>query len=241
MANDYFRFKQFTVWQDKCAMKVGTDGTLLGAWVGVDTCQSILDVGTGTGLIALMLAQRNREAKIDALDIDEDACSQAKANVEASPFSGRMRIIHASFPVYASGTTLRYDLIVSNPPYFVHSLKNPIHQRSIARHTDSLSLEELVSKGRELLRPNGRLALILPAGREDELKRIAHTNGLNRIRQTSLIPVPGAKVKRVLTELSVNTRLTSCTTDTLLIEEVRHQYTPAYKELTKDFYLNFPI
>lgn len=220
-------------------MKVGTDGTLLGAWVAVDDCRSILDAGTGTGLIALMLAQRNREAQIDALDIDEDACSQAKANVEASPFSGRIRVVHASFQAYASGATAAYDLIVSNPPYFVRSLKNPACKRSIARHANSLSLEELVSQGRELLKPGGRLALILPAGREDELKGIAQANGLNSIRQTSLIPLPGAKVKRVLTELSLNTRLTSDTADTLLIEEARHQYSPAYRELTKDFYLHF--
>jgi tRNA1Val (adenine37-N6)-methyltransferase len=240
MANDYFRFKQFTVWQDKCAMKVGTDGTTLGAWATVDACRNILDVGTGTGLIALMLAQRNREAEIDALDIDKDACTQAKANAEASPFAGRIRIIHASFALYASDTNRKYDLIISNPPYFVRSLKNPDFQRSIARHTGSLTLEELLSKGRALIRPEGRLALILPAAREGELRSVAHLNGLNITRQTSLIPLPGAQTKRVLTELSVNTRpAASCIRDTLLIEEARHQYAPAYRELTKDFYLNF--
>jgi tRNA1Val (adenine37-N6)-methyltransferase len=239
MANDYFRFKQFTVRQDRCAMKVGTDGTLLGAWVAVDGCRSILDAGTGSGLIALMLAQRNGLAQIDALDVDADACSQALSNVEASPFAGRIRVIQDSFQSYALGARAAYDLIVSNPPYFVRSLKNPDPQRSLARHTDSLSLEELLGGGRELLKPGGRLALILPAGRDDELRQLAQAAGLKRIRQTNLIPLPGAQAKRTLTELSLDPRPSVCATDTLLLEEARRQYSPAYRELTKDFYLDF--
>ncbi|MDR1939154.1 MAG: methyltransferase [Tannerellaceae bacterium] len=237
MANDYFRFKQFMIRQDRCAMKVGTDGVLLGAWVAVDGCRNILDVGTGTGLIALMLAQRNPEAAVDAIDIDESACSQAKENAGDSPFAGRIRIICSPLSRYASETASRYDLIVSNPPYFVRSLKNPDPQRCIARHTDSLSVEELIEKGRGLLAEGGRLALILPAGRGDELGAVARRNGLNIIRQTAVIPVPGAAPKRILTELSASFS-PSCATGSLLIEEARRQYSAAYAALTRDFYLH---
>jgi tRNA1Val (adenine37-N6)-methyltransferase len=236
MANDYFRFKQFTIKQDRCAMKVGTDGMLLGAWAGVGGCQNILDVGTGTGLIALMLAQRNPDADIDAIDIDAGACSQAKENVEGSPFAGRIRVICASFSDYAPEAALMYDLIVSNPPYFARSLKNPDPQRRVARHTDTLPLEELIGKGRELLSPGGRIALILPVGREDELGALACRKGLNVIRQTAVVPVSGAAAKRVLTELSV-LPVASCERDSLLIEKARGEYSRAYVALTQDFYL----
>jgi tRNA1Val (adenine37-N6)-methyltransferase len=236
MANDYFRFKQFTIKQDRCAMKVGTDGTLLGAWVRASGCRNILDAGTGSGLIALMLAQRNPDAAIDAVDIDMNACLQAKENVEDSPFAGRIRVVCASFSDYVPEAALKYDLIVSNPPYFVRSLKNPDPQRRVARHTDTFPLEGLIEKGRGLLSPGGRIALILPAGREDELSALACRNGLNVIRQTAVVPVAGAAVKRVLTELSVFPAA-SCERDTLLIEKARGEYSRAYIALTQDFYL----
>jgi tRNA1Val (adenine37-N6)-methyltransferase len=238
MGNDYFRFKQFMVRQERCAMKVGTDGVLLGAWAGVEGCRRVLDVGTGTGLIALMLAQRNPDAAIEAIDMDESAYSQAKENVEASPFAGRIRVVHASFAAYAAEAGAAYDLVVSNPPYFVRSLKNPDAQRRTARHTDSLPLDELLSKGKDLLTSDGRLALILPAGREGELRHEAVAKGLNVTRLTSVVPVPGAGAKRILAELSAS-RFHSCPREHLLIEESRHRYSPAYVELTKDFYLNF--
>jgi tRNA1Val (adenine37-N6)-methyltransferase len=238
MPDECFGFKQFCIRQDLCAMKVGTDGTLLGAWAGVAGCRRILDVGTGTGLIALMLAQRNPEALIDAIDLDEKACLQARANAGASPFASRLRIIQGAFQVYATRTGLKYDLLVSNPPYFVRSLKNPDFHRGLARHDDSLPLEALLAQGRELLSPGGRLALILPAGREEELRAAACRNGLYGLRQTLLIPRPGAQPKRLLTELSP-TPCPACETGTLLLEEARHQYSPAYRALTQDFYLNF--
>jgi tRNA1Val (adenine37-N6)-methyltransferase len=220
-------------------MKVGTDGALLGAWVSADGCRSILDAGTGTGLIALMLAQRNSEAAIDAIEIDEDACSQAKENAASSPFACRVCVICSSFCDYASGTAARYDLVVSNPPYFVRSLKNPDPQRCIARHTDSLPLEDILSKGRGLLTPAGRIALILPAGREEELKRIANVNGLYITRRTAVVPLSGAGVKRILCELSASCLHSSCATDTLIIEEASRRYSADYIKLMKDFYLSF--
>ncbi|MDR1381793.1 MAG: methyltransferase, partial [Tannerella sp.] len=126
-----FQFRQFSVRHDRCAMKVGTDGVLLGAWVSVgDGTLSVLDIGTGTGLIAMMIAQRNAAAAVDAIDIDREACEQASENIENSPFKGRISVIHQSFPEYA--TAKKYGLIVSNPPFFARSLKSPDGKRNMA-------------------------------------------------------------------------------------------------------------
>ena len=157
MSNPFFQFKQFTIRHDKCAMKVGTDGVLLGAWAGTESCSRILDVGTGTGLIALMLAQRSK-AVVDAIDIDADACLQAQENAESSLFAGRINVFHSDLVDFAQASTHLYDLIVSNPPYFVDSLKCPNLQRNTARHTDTLTLEDLLQYSRKLLAPQGRIA-----------------------------------------------------------------------------------
>ena len=237
MANPYFQFKQFTVWHDKCAMKVGTDAVLLGAWTDITGSKSILDVGTGTGIIALMLAQRGT-GLIDAIDIDADACAQAKENVLASPFAERINVVHAAYSEYsisASGIKV-YDLIVSNPPYFVNSLKCPDSKRATARHTDSLPLSELISSSRPLLSPHGRIALILPYEQLEEVKSLAQKNMLSVSRQTDVVPVRGAQPKRLLIELScVETK--EITHDTLVLEEPGRQHTAEYVALTKDFYL----
>ena len=150
MPNPYFRFKKFTVYHDRCAMKVGTDGVLLGAWVNVSG-DNILDIGTGTGLISLMMAQRNEKAVIDAIDIDSDAVSQAKDNIGNSPFSNRINSWNASLQEFSSKVEKRYDVIVSNPPFFVQSLKSPNKERSVARHTDSLPVADLIKGGGCLL------------------------------------------------------------------------------------------
>lgn len=235
MANPYFKFKKFTVWHDKCAMKVGTDAVLLGAWVSTDHCTSILDIGTGTGIIALMLAQRSM-TDIDAIDIDADACRQAEENAASSPFAERIKVIHQSCAGFAAESRKSYDLIVSNPPYFVNSLKCPDGKRTVARHTDSLPLAELVSASRSLLSPSGRIALVLPFEQLDELEAIARQNDLHISRQTDVIPIPDAQPKRLLVELSAPVEGIK-NRNTLTIEEARHQYTPEYIELTKEFYL----
>jgi tRNA1Val (adenine37-N6)-methyltransferase len=235
MANDYFQFRQFNIQQDKCAMKVGTDGVLLGAWVAAGSCRAILDVGTGTGLIALMLAQRS-PARIDAIDIDEAAAGQASENVASSAFANRIQVFHAPFEEYASTAHRRYDLIISNPPYFARSLKSPDTKKNLARHTDTLPLSSLLSGSKPLLAPDGRIALILPYQRESELMETAQDNKLAIVRKTAVKPLPDAPPKRLLIELSANVSL-PCLADTLIIEESRHQYTAGYRELTKGFYL----
>lgn len=236
MANPYFKFKRFTVWHDKCAMKVGTDSVLLGAWVRVEGCKNILDVGTGTGLIALMMAQRST-ARIDAVDIDKDACLQAAENVMASPFASFIHVHHHSFNDYIKTAEGRYDLIVSNPPFFADSLKCPDNQRNTARHTDTLPLEECIAGCLCLLTSDGRIALILPTDREDELIRIAKEKQLYILRKTDIIPTPNALPKRILVELSP-CQLYTFSSTILTIETSRHHYTPEYKSLTREYYLN---
>ena len=219
MSNSYFQFKQFTVRQDKCAMKVGTDGVLLGAWVDVDRCNRILDVGTGTGLIALMLAQRS-EALIEAIDIDAAACEQAQENAAASPFAGRVQVAHAAFANFDNAHP--YDLIVSNPPYFARSLKCPDQQRSTARHNDTL--------------PTGRVALILPYDRKEELESVCEQFRFYFVRKTAVVSVAGLSPKRLLTELQTAPCLPP-DENQLVIEQADHSFTADYIRLTKAFYL----
>ncbi len=236
MSNPYFRFKKFTVWHDKCAMKVGTDGVLLGGWAWVKNAARILDIGTGTGLIALMLAQRKETARIDAIDIDPDACRQAEANVAASPFADRIRVIPASLADYRPGEPGMYDLIVSNPPYFTDALKCPDHQRRLARHTDTLPLAELMQTARGWLHPTGRLALVWPADGRSRLETAAYDAGLYFIRITEVHSLPGTPPKRILAELGLQP-VGSPVAGSLTIEETARRYTEEFTTLMKDFYL----
>ena len=235
MSNPYFRFKQFTVRHDRCAMKVGTDGCLLGAWVDVSGARRIADVGTGSGLIALMLAQRNADARIDALDIDRDACRQAVDNVADSPFASRIRIIRFDFRTYLATAPPPYDLIVSNPPYFDESLKCPDARRTTARHTDTLPTAELLRLSAALLTDGGRLALILPYAQRESLLQQAVSQQLHLIRETRVVPVAGAPPKRLLVEFS--RRPSPCVPEELTLETPAHDRTEAFRRLVRDFYL----
>lgn len=216
-------------------MKVGTDAVLLGSWATIENCRKILDIGTGSGIIALMLAQRSNAA-IDALDIDKDACLQAQENIKASPFHNPIQVIHSDLAAYVHNCTLRYDLIVSNPPYFINSLKCPDRQRNTARHTDTLTLMNLLHDSGRLLSAGGKIALVLPYGQLKELQFTAGENRLYINRQTNVIPCTNGLPKRILIELS-HEKLDQVTPDILVIEESRHQYTEKYKALTRDFYL----
>ncbi|MDL2282241.1 methyltransferase [Parabacteroides sp. OttesenSCG-928-G06] len=236
MPNSYFRFKQFTIRHDKCAMKVGTDGVLLGAWANTEHANYILDIGTGSGLIALMIAQRS-QAQIDAIDIDNGAYIQACENSEASPFAKQINIYHQSLEDFAATTNRRYDLIVSNPPYFIDSLKPPVEKRALARHTDSLRLNDLISHSLSILSDNGRIALILPYDQEKELVDILTQEKLFIIRQTNVIPVAGGSPKRILVEITRKENL-MFQKEELTIEIERHKYTSEYQTLTRDYYLD---
>lgn len=235
MPNPYFSFKQFTVYHDKCAMKVGIDGVLLGAWTNVENCDSMLDIGTGTGLIALMLAQRSL-ATVDAIDIDGDAILQAKENIENSPWKDRIHTQKNSLQELTKICSKQYDLIVSNPPYFVNSTKTPLENRTAARHTDSLSHEELIRHAKLLLKPTGRLCLILPVIEGFQCIEYASKTGLYCNKQVTVYPKPNAIAKRLLLEFSIFP--TQKTSSELIIEsEERHHYSPEFSILAKDFYL----
>lgn len=233
MPNPYFTFKQFTIHHDRCAMKVGTDGVLLGAWTNLENARRVLDVGTGTGLIALMLAQRSKEASIIAIDIDADAVGQARENVLVSPWKDRVEVALQDVCTYTPNAL--FDTIVSNPPYFVNSLKCPDDQRTTARHTDTLDADRLLGKVAELLSPEGRFSLILPAEQTDELLRIAEEKGLYPSRITRVITRPGLSPKRVLVEFQKAPQDYEETE--LVVELERHVYSEDYIALTKDFYL----
>lgn len=232
MPNPYFAFKQFTVYHDRCAMKVGTDGVLLGAWTDVTSARRILDIGTGTGLIALMLAQRC-EAYIKAVDIDSDAVAQALENVAASPWKNRIEVEEQDVCRYVSDTL--FDVIVSNPPYFDRALKCPDAQRSKARHTDCLDFDGLISAVVRLLHPKGSFSVVIPTDGMMQFQAVAGRNGLYLSRRTWVHTKPGADPKRVL--LAFRFSAGPCVCDHLTIELTRHVYSREYTALTKDFYL----
>ena len=233
MSNTFFQFRQFTVFQDLCAMKVGTDGVLLGAWADCENANHILDVGTGTGLIALMLAQRSK-ALITGIDLEESAFRQAQHNVNLSPFAERIEIQHCDFLQFEAEKT--FDLIVSNPPYFVNSLKAPDNERSNARHNDSLPLEKLLSQSISLLSPQGRIALVLPSDLLDTAEKTANELQLYNTRKTFVKTTLQKTPKRVLLEYS-RLQPTEQHEDILCIELARHKYSDEFAALTKDFYL----
>lgn len=236
MGNPYFQFKQFTVFHDLCAMKVGIDGVLLGSWVNAENAERILDLGTGSGLIALMLAQRNKNALIDAIDIEKTAVQQAEINVQKSPWKNRISIRNISLQSFVHEVEEKYDLIVSNPPFFVNSLKNPIQERTNARHTDSLTHEELISFSKKILSQNGKLCIILPVNEGKVCKIFAEKSGLFCSKMVSVFSKPNTEAKRLLLEFGFENKETEISE--LTIEtEIRHQYTREFTELAKDFYL----
>lgn len=235
MPNPYFQFKQFTVYHDRCAMKVGTDGVLLGAWANASGAGTALDIGTGTGLIALMIAQRNTNALIDAIDIDLDAVAQAKDNINNSPFSSRIACFNTSLQDFQEQTDRKYDLIVSNPPFFIQSLKSPVWSRTLARHTDSLTMKDLIRGASLLLSERGRLSIIYPYEYKDELQLLAQQSGLFTSYIVNVYPTDDSSPKRVLMEFSKV--VSDFSESNLVIEKKRHVYSDEYAALTKDFYL----
>ena len=234
MPNPFFAFKQFTIHHDRCAMKVGTDGVLLGAWVNLSNSHRILDIGTGTGLIALMMAQRCNDSNITAIDIDTEAVSQANENIQASPWKDRVIAIQQDIRSFHPNKS--FDTIVSNPPYFINSLKSSDTQRNTARHTDTLSAEDLIRKTADLLTEDGYFSIILPTEQIEELIQISERVGLYPSRRTQVITRPGLMPKRTLMEFCK--RETSFPTNPLVIELDRHVYSEEYIALTRAFYLN---
>ncbi len=233
-----FRFKQFFIEDSKCAMKVGTDGVLLGAWAPVEAVSSqhsafrILDVGTGSGLIARMLMQRCPEAEVEGIDIDEAAVEQARANGVCA-FQAQLQNWKLEIGNY-------YDLIVSNPPYFQNSLKNPDAGRMTARHTDTLSYKDLIHHCARLLKEDGQLALILPADAETEVRGLAAAEKLSLTHVTRVYSKEGKAPKRILLafrNLTFDIGHLTIIEDSLVLEDEKGGRSAAYSNLTRDFYL----
>ena len=225
MANDYFQFKQFTIHQQRCAMKVGTDGTLLGAWAQVPINSArILDIGTGTGLIALMMAQR----------FPDEAVSQAQENVAISPFASRVEIRAQNVLdfEYKEG----FDAIVSNPPYFIDAITCPDQQRTIARHTISLTYEQLMTSAFRLLKPNGMFSLVIPSECRSTLEAEACLAGFFLSRVTHIRTTPKKQPKRQLIELTKHPADELYIEDGI-IEEPPNVRSSWYQQLTQDFYI----
>jgi len=230
-----FRFKQFTIKQDKTAMKVGTDGVLLGAWSSI-TEKSILDIGTGTGLIALMLAQRTKKATIDAIEIEEQAYLQTLENSTNSKWAKRIRAHHVSIQNFTPFK--KYQLIVSNPPYFNRSFKSPKGERTIARHTSSLSYEDLITAVVSWLDISGNFSVVLPVKEGSLFINMATNRRLFLNKKCLVKPNPNKKPKRTLLSFSFQEK-TIEESEIIIETEIRHDYTPEYKALTQDFYLAF--
>ncbi|SHI34131.1 tRNA1(Val) (adenine(37)-N6)-methyltransferase [Flavobacterium terrae] len=231
-----FQFKQFKIEQDRCAMKVGTDGVLLGAWTPlINNPYNILDIGAGTGLIALMLAQRSNAEQIDAIEIDDNAYEQATENFENSPWNDRLHCYHAGLDEFVEEVEEEFDLIVSNPPFYTDDYKSGDELRDNARFEDSLPFEELVEAADFFLSDNGIFSLIVPFKEEEKIVALCQERELFPLKITRVKGTPTSEIKRSL--LAFTRIQQTPLVDELIIEISRHQYTPQYIELTKDFYL----
>ncbi len=235
MGNNYFQFKQFLIKQDKCAMKVGTDSVLLACLTDVSNYKTVLDIGTGTGIIALMLAQKNTSLLIDAVEIDDNAFVQAKENIGASIFAKQIQIYHGALQSFESGKS--FDLIISNPPYFIGKNNFSIHniQRAKARHDDDLPFDILIERAYGLLSNKGVLRVILPAQESKVFISLALQKGLYLQTQTYLKPKPNKAHNRVIIQLGKKQQAVIENEFTIYYED--GSQTEWYKETCKDFYL----
>jgi tRNA1Val (adenine37-N6)-methyltransferase len=231
-----FVFKEFSVNQDRCAMKIGTDAVLLGAWTSLqNNPSSILDIGAGTGVLALMLAQRSKAELIDAIEIDDNAYEQCVENFENAPWSDRLFCYHASLDEFADEIEAPYDLIISNPPFYSEDYKTSSNQRDMARFSDALPFDQLLQNVSKLLSENGSFSVIIPFKEEQSFVVLASNFNLFPSRICHVKGHPNSEIKRSLLDFSF--RENNIITEQLIIETNRHQYTQEYINLTQDFYL----
>lgn len=231
-----FTFKQFFVAHDRCAMKVGTDGILLGAWAPVSAARRILDIGCGSGLIALMLAQRTHDAVlIDAVELDSAAAQQAAENIAASPWSARMKVYLDDIATFAEGRRADYSLIVSNPPYFSPGVACGTMQRTQARYTVALTHERLLDCARGLITPDGLFCVVLPIQVVDDFVRQAQRQGWFMRRRMDVAESSSRPAHRVLCAFSRQPGETLVRQ--LTIRDAEQRYSDAFQALTQYFYL----
>lgn len=231
-----FRFKQFQITQNRAAAKVGTDAVLLGAWTPIiNEPKRILDIGAGTGVISLMMAQRTQNAEITAVEIDLEAFEEAKLNFEASPWGNRLNCLKSDIKTVFFSSY--FDLIVSNPPFYTEKTFAPNNRRNVARNTSNLNFSDLIEKVNSLLSPEGIFSVIIPFKEEKTLCELAEKNNLFPIKKTHVRGNENAPIKRSL--ITFGREQKKSTPDELIIEVERHIYTQEYINLTKDFYLKF--
>lgn len=235
MGNSWFQFQQFRIHQDRCAMKISTDAVLLGSLAKAENPEKILDIGTGTGVIALMLAQRFMNAKIQAVELDEDAASQALENFQESPFSNRMSLFQGRIQDFPFGD--KFDLIVSNPPFFPDHLKSQDAKRNKALHTDELSFEELIKKTVQLLSSTGKFWAILPPRQMQDLESLAEKSGLFIFQKTKIKDSESKPVYREVGGFSFQDQ--GKNEDILILKDENLAYTPSYSSLLSGFLLGF--
>lgn len=231
-----FQFKEFTVNQNRCAMKIGTDSVLLGAWTSIENHpNSVLDIGAGTGVLALMLAQKSHSELIDAIEIDADAYEQCVENFEQSPWADRLFCYHASLEEFVAEIEEPYDLIISNPPFYSETYKSENEQRDLARFNDAMPFRHLIESVSKLLSKEGVFSVIIPFSEEKDLIVLASKEQLFPQRLLRVKGTPTSEIKRSLIEFSFQEN--EIHPQEIVIETARHQYTEAYIKLTRDFYL----
>jgi tRNA1Val (adenine37-N6)-methyltransferase len=233
-----FQFKRFRIEHDKSTFKVGTDAVLLGAWVLVPSlCKHILDIGSGCGVVSLMLAQRS-DARIIGIDIDRHSVEEATENANNSPWRDRIKFINTSIQnFYTIEHKNKFDLIVSNPPFFVNSLKSPMYKRNISRHTDRLPFNELILSIDYCLSPSGLFAIIIPTTEKDTIQMLCENQGLFCTNVLQIKPIENKEVNRIILLFSRNKEFLHI--ENISIRNTNKEYTQSYQLLTKDFYLNF--
>jgi tRNA1Val (adenine37-N6)-methyltransferase len=234
MSNPFFQFRQFKVFHEKSSMKVGTDAVLIPCLTDFSNAQKILDVGCGSGVISLMCAQLSN-AEILAIDIHKNSVEQAQENFNVSPWANRLISKHISFQEFAKQNPGKFDLIISNPPFFKDSMKSPEMNRNLARHTDALSQRDILNSARSLLKLQGILSLILPLTEGEEMILKAKEEGFHLKTRVNIKPKSTKSVNRIVIQFSLNEQKVEVRE--LIIREENNEYTKAYKELTKDFYL----
>ena len=229
-----FRFQQFTVEDSHSSLRIGTDAMLLGSWANPRNAKTILDIGTGCGVLALMMAQ-NADASIDAIEIDEPSVVEAQLNFSQSPWPDRLKAIHSSLQEFSNHTSHKYDFIISNPPYFSHALKSPLARKNQARHDEKLSLTELVQHTSRLLADHGLFSVILPADQKLNFMQVCYNTGLFISRSMMVHPKPNTFPKRVLMEFS-KIKGDGHIESALTIQDDQGKFTAEYLALTGCFH-----
>ncbi len=234
--NTSFQFKQFSIEHDRCAMKVGTDGVLLGAWANIENAKNILDIGTGSGLISIMMAQRNKNAHIVGVEIDKNAALQAQENINNSPWKDRLKIIHQSIQNYTQETLFLFDHIISNPPFFSVQ-ENKIDARKIARQTLTLNDLDLIDTSIQLLKKEGKLSIILPFTEGNYFINEAAKRNLFLSKKTNVYPKKDKPIERLLLEFKKSETKNILNDSIIIQKEKRNDWTQEYIQLTQAFYL----